>query len=191
MAMRILAVLALSSLAFSASPASAAMRLISTTGVINAGGKTLIPGEVVKAGVEITLSTGTAVFETGAGRLLLKGPARVTPERKSILLSLGGLLSVLPKLHKRPFAVRTSNAVAAVRGTSFFVEARSDDSTYICACMGKLQVSGTGLKKAPLESEHHTAVMIDTDGSKTSRTPAGQEHHTDAEIDELRNAIRP
>jgi hypothetical protein len=170
--------------------ATAAMRLISATGAITAGGRTVIPGETVKSGVEITLSTGNAVFETDAGRMMLKGPARMTPEKKSIFLSLGGLLSVLPRLHKRPFAVRTSNSVAAVRGTSFFVEARGEDATYICACMGKLEVSGKGLKKGKLESDHHTAVMIDTDGSKTSRTPAGQENHTDAELEELRNAIK-
>ena len=78
----------------------------------------------------------------------------------------------------------TPVAVAAVRGTEFFVEARADGRTYLCLCEGTLEVSGmpgTGYRKT-LRSKHHGSYIFSQHGKRLDRGPWRMENHTDEEI---------
>lgn len=181
--------LVLAALAAAAS-ASAEMRVVSATGRLTSRGKALHPGDRVPP-AKLELSSGTAVFDTDAGRFLLKGPAAMTPARSSIRLDLGGLLSVLPKLGRRRFAVRTTTAVAAIRGTDFFVDARGENESYVCVCRGEAGLSAEGLEARKVAADHHKATLFRRAEAGVEASDAGMESHTDEELEELRSAIEP
>jgi hypothetical protein len=84
--------------------------------------------------------------------------------------------------------VETPAAVAAVRGTEFYVEPRGKDSTYLCVCRGKVEVRGSGGSrfKTTMKGKHHTAALIQRSGESTKKRPAAMEGHTDAEISALK-----
>lgn len=166
--------------------AAAAGKVVSTTGVLTAGGKTLVAGDALPD-AEIRLSSGTAVLSTDGGRFLLKGPATLTPKPALFSLKLGRLLSVLDKRNRR-FAVSTPTAVAAVRGTDFYVDAGPEGSN-VCICKGKLDVSGKGLPRFPLAAEHHLNHFLKA-GAKTTHAEAPMTGHDDAELDMLRELLR-
>lgn len=167
--------------------ASAAGKVVSTTGVLTAGDKVLAAGDALPDG-EVRLSSGTAVLATDDGRFLLKGPAKLTPKPALFHLSLGSLLTVLHKRNHR-FAVSTPTAVAAVRGTDFYVDA-SPEGSNVCICKGKLDVSARGLKRFPLAAEHHLNHFLKPAGAKTTHAEAPMVGHDDAELDMLRELLK-
>ena len=119
--------------------ASAAGRVLSVTGTLTAGDTVLKAGDSLP-NAEVRLSSGTATIAIDGGRFLLTGPARFTPRKSSFRLDLGGLLSVLTRRAGRRFSVRTPTAVAAVRGTDFYVEAGTKQEVDVCICKGALEV---------------------------------------------------
>lgn len=160
------------------------------------GGRLTADGQAVAVGAELAersvlaLDTGTAVIEFGdQGRMLLTGPAdfELGPER--VFLSRGRLLSVLDRLKGR-FSVQTPVAVAAVRGTEFFAEAREDGRTYLCLCSGVLDVTGVpGVShRKTVRSERHLSYIYSRHGKRLDRNPWKMENHTDAEIAALKGA---
>jgi hypothetical protein len=96
----------------------------------------------------------------------------------------GKVLSILEK-HSR-YSVRTPAAVAAVRGTIFFVAAIDPDSSYFCACNGTISIeekNGTEVKR--LSSAHHQANFCEKENGQPNMTTAGMYEHTDLEIFEF------
>lgn len=176
------------SLALAPLGASAAGRLVSTDGSPTANGKVLKAGDEIPD-AEIRLATGTATIAIDGGRFLLTGPARLTPTKRAFRLDLGGLLSVLTKKAGRRFSVRTPTAVAAVRGTDFFVSAGAQRETDVCICKGALKVSSKGLEPLPLASESHLNYRIWPVKDGTAREKSPMIGHTDAELDALRAAL--
>lgn len=167
-----------------AAPAPPARVLSVSSGALTVGGRAVSVGAELPAGAELRLGGGEAVLELPeAGRVLLKGPARLTLGAERLSLTEGGLLSVLDRLKGR-FAVATPAAVAAVRGTVFYIEARGPDSTYLCLCHGKLTVrGGKGVRyRYTFSAAHHTAFLFSRGGRREKRAKAPMEHHTDAEI---------
>lgn len=157
-------------------------------GTLTAAGKTLEVGAELAEGAVLMLDKGRAVLELGdEGRVQLKGRTELRLESRRVTLKFGALLSVLPKL-KRGFAVATPIAVAAVRGTEFFVEAREDGRTYLCLCEGTLEVTGApglGYRKA-IRSKHHGSYIFSKIGKRLDRGPWRMENHTDADIEGIR-----
>lgn len=160
------------------------------------GGTLTADGKAVAVGVELAeravlaLDKGTAVIEFGdQGRMLLTGPADFEFGPGRVLLSRGRLLSVLDRLKGR-FSVQTPVAVAAVRGTEFFVEAREDGRTYLCLCSGALEVTGVpGLShRKTVRSDHHLSYIYSRHGKRLDRNPWKMENHTDADIAGLKGA---
>jgi hypothetical protein len=167
--------------------ASAAGKVLTTTGVLTAGGRVLAKGDALPDS-EVSLSSGTAVLSIDGGRFLLKGPAKLTPKPSLFSLKLGSLLSVLDKRNRR-FAVSTPTAVAAVRGTDFYVDAGPEGSN-VCICKGRLDVSGQGLPRFPLASQHHLNRFLQAAGGKTTSAETPMVGHDDAELDALREMLK-
>jgi len=93
----------------------------------------------------------------------------------------GKILSILEK--KSRYLVRTPSAVAAVRGTIFFVSVIDDNKTYYCACNGTIDIEDDQHKNlAVLSSSHHKPSYCDRDGENLSMTDAEMLDHDDLEI---------
>ncbi len=165
--------------------ASAAGRLVSTNGSPTADGKVLKIGDELP-NAEIRLASGTATIAIDGGRFLLTGPARFTPRKSHFRLELGSLLSVLTKRAGRRFSVRTPTAVAAVRGTDFFVSVGSKRETDVCICKGALKVTSQGLEPLPMAAENHLNYRFWPVKGGTAREKSPMIGHTDAELDALR-----
>jgi len=168
--------------------ASAAGRMIETTGVLTAGERTLRAGDELPNS-EVRLASGTATLAIKGGRFLLKGPARLTPRKTSFRLNLGSLLSVLKHSADRRFSVRTPSAVASVRGTDFFVKVDARRSVDICICKGAIEVTAKGMKKLPLASQHHLNYRFWSVKSDTVHEEAHMSDHSDEELDILRSLL--
>lgn len=105
----------------------------------------------------------------------------------------GGLSSVLKKLDKvagtEPFQVSTRSAVAGVRGTSFCVWV-GQDSTYVCACNGRVRtIDAMGSNEEILEAAHHAARLYTRGEAKISVEAAGMLHHDDALLQSVADRI--
>lgn len=99
---------------------------------------TLSDGSVIRLGPSATLQLETAVF----GK---------TPEdrRVTVRLLLGNLWANVAKAvgGRARFEVKTSNAVAGVRGTTFRVDASVDRSVVVRVYSGTVAVAGGGLPR--------------------------------------------
>ncbi len=87
------------------------------------------------------------------------------------------------------FQVKTPQVVGGVRGTSFYIKVEDVNSSYICACWGKLSLdTRAGFSKA-MESAHHKAYHFIQDGD-TVRTVEGEMlYHDDASMDAVAGRI--
>jgi hypothetical protein len=189
------ALLALAAAGLCAAPVSAAydrIEVVRLKGELTAGGRVLAVGDDAPAGAPLRLSSGgVAVLRFEGGAVMLKGPAVFTPKASGFSLSVGGILSVLRHSRKR-WTVGTPTAVAAVRGTEFFVHVRTEGGTYICLCSGALDVTPPGKPKARpvrMKSTHHSALMFTNDNGMLSKDAAGLEEHSDEELAELRAVL--
>ena len=180
--------LALAALLSWAPAASAAGRVLATTGVLTAGGAALKAGDALPND-EILLSSGTATLAIEGGRFLLKGPARFTPRKSYFRLDFGSLLSVLTHRAGRRFQVRTPTAVAAVRGTDFYVEVGTKREVDVCICRGALEVSAKGMDVLPMAAEHHLNYRFWPVKSGVARDKSPMRGHTDEELDALRDLL--
>lgn len=157
-------------------------------GTLTSDGKPVSVGAELRDGAVVRLDAGQAVLElAGEGRVMLTGPAEMTVGGREVSLTRGRLLSIFRRL-KGSFSVRTPVAVAAVRGTEFFVEARDDGRTYLCLCEGALEVTGmpgTGYRKT-IRSKHHGSYIFSQHGKRLDRGPWKMEGHTDGDIGKLK-----
>lgn len=167
----------------------AEVRVVSVAGgTLKSGGKPVSAGALVAQGSELRLDAGRAVLDFGGeGRVQLNGPAALTVGARRLTLSEGGLLSVMSRLKGR-YAVATPAAVAAVRGTEFYIEARKDGATYLCLCEGAVEVTGgRGAKYSQsFESKHHLSAVFTRDGRTLKRSEAPMLSHQDADIEALK-----
>lgn len=131
--------------------------------------------------VIVAVPEGSKIVAVRGGKVKLTGPGEMTVSDSGIELKFGRLLLALPKLKGRKFAVRTQHAVAAVRGTEFYVEAGKDE-TYVCACEGRLAVGKTPLSAAK-KARHKSKSFRD---GKVVLADAGMRGHSDEEFPSLR-----
>jgi hypothetical protein len=106
-------------------------------------------------------------------------------------LRKGAVAMVLRKLAANPgdelrFSIRTSTAVAGVRGTCFFIAVEDEDNTYICACNGSIHVQGDANEfTRDLASSHHQEVRVTRSSSGTTVSPAPLLYHTDGDVEAI------
>jgi hypothetical protein len=99
----------------------------------------------------------------------------------SLSVEKGKVLNILEK--KSRYEVRTPSAVAAVRGTIFFVSVIDDNKTYFCACNGTIAIEDDQQKDlASLSSSHHKPNYCERDGDNLSMADAEMLDHDDLEI---------
>jgi hypothetical protein len=171
------------------SPSFAATKVAALKGALTLNGKELKVGDEVSGGRFDLAAGGTATLEVDGGKLLLKGPASFTPQADRLFLHSGGILAALPRL-KSKFKIATPSVVAAVRGTDFYIEVRSNTVTYLCVCEGTIELSGKGVnsKKLPtITGAHHDEpTLLTLQGSRLRMKKAPMNGHTDAEIAALK-----
>lgn len=168
-------------------------RLESVEGRLASGLRQIPAGGHLRPGLTVYLeAAGKAVIRVkDGGKILLKGPASFTPRESKgwgVDIKSGAFLFSLPLLKAR-FWVRTPAAALAVRGTEFYVDARSEVETYLCLCSGALSVTRpSGRRGKPLEltAGHHTAVFLRSGKAGMESSPAPMEGHTDDELESLR-----
>ena len=146
------------------------------------GGKTAREGRGARSGETIVLRSGRAVLDfRGLGKLLFKGPGVLRLRGWGVTLESGSLLAAFTRPHDE-FTVRTARVVAAVRGTTFYVEARPGE-TYLCLCKGELRTRAPKERKfQSIKSENHAGPLFREGDGGLAAPMAG---HTDAEIAEL------
>lgn len=162
-------------------------------GALTVGGQPLKVGQKLPSGKTARLARGAKlVLDAGPwGKVLLHGPAVFTPgggdDADGLTLKAGGALSVLHKVAGGRFVVRTPAVAAAVRGTTFYAEARGANASYVCICDGTIELeSDSGAYKSTLTSQKkHRAVQLRFDNDQGLETEAPMVHHSDAEIAQL------
>jgi ferric-dicitrate binding protein FerR (iron transport regulator) len=168
-------------------------------------GEVLINGAVPefgdRLGTEFSVKTGPGarcdiVFGGGNALSVGQNAVAIFDFSRSIVavrVERGGLSSVLRKLEQLvgedSFVVRTANASAGVRGTSFCVWV-DETSTYVCACNGRVRtLDSAGSQEETLEAAHHAARLYTRLGSSISKEAAGMLHHDDASIQSVADRI--
>ncbi|KAA3612476.1 MAG: hypothetical protein D8M58_20135 [Calditrichaeota bacterium] len=93
----------------------------------------------------------------------------------------GKVLNILEKNSK--YKVRTPTAVAAVRGTIFFVSVIDQDKSYFCACNGTISIEDDKQTELTnLSSAHHHSNFSERTDDKLEMDHAGMMQHDDLEI---------
>lgn len=111
--------------------------------------------------------------------------------QKGIKISSGGLEAVLKNLDQSkssqpPFQVETSTAVAAVRGTTFYVRVLDGSNTAICACNGVVDLGNPGLANLKtVESRHHTGFIFNSGSKGLSFKEIKLKYKNEAELKKL------
>jgi hypothetical protein len=106
-------------------------------------------------------------------------------------LQKGAVAMVLRNLVSNPgdemrFSIRTSTAVAGVRGTCFFIAIEDENNTYICACNGAIHLEGEGGQVTQnLASSHHQEVRVTRAASGISVNTAPLLYHTDGDVESI------
>ena len=90
-----------------------------------------------------------------------------------------------------PWELKTPTAVAAVRGTTYFIKVENADSTYICICNGEIETKdGAHGNTLKLEASHHKAVRyIRNDDGSFVVEDAPMIYHTDEDMESLAGHI--
>jgi hypothetical protein len=104
-------------------------------------------------------------------------------------LSRGAIALVLKKLTVgsggKGFLVRAPGAAAGVRGTSFFLKAIDESTTYVCCCNGALQMEdGSGNAVLDYEAPHHKAYLFSSASGSVQATDSTLLYHTDADMEQ-------
>jgi hypothetical protein len=106
-----------------------------------------------------------------------------------IAIREGSFAAVLGSLNRLQSAnslnIRSSTAIAGVRGTSFYVRLEEPEVTYFCLCNGELDLGPVGQAPAPLSAAHHGAYRLISSGDSIAMRPAPLLYHDDAYMESL------
>lgn len=88
---------------------------------------------------------------------------------------------------KQTVKVRTPNAVAAVRSTTWFMQIEEDSSTCHCTCNGTVELWDPNEKERMMElsAHHHKAVNIRLEEGEPIVKDEKMRYHTDVQINAL------
>jgi hypothetical protein len=194
---RIVGVLALALFASMVSGYSAdKASIVYIEGDVTMNGSPASIGDQVLPGVVLTTAKDSLcqiVFNTknivhmAAGTILRFDPKILS---NGATLQKGAVAMVLRNLAAKGdelrFSIRTSSAVAGVRGTCFFIAVEDENNTYICACNGSIHLTGDGGQvPKDLASSHHQEVRVTRSASGISVNTAPLLYHTDADVEAI------
>ncbi len=150
--------------------------------------------EVKKGGRALITLQPESLIELRPGASVKLGTS--ARRKHSLELLAGAIWSLLPK-GQADFEVVTANAVAGVRGTTFFAEVDKKGQTYVCACDGELELSATGgLPRNVSSTFEHKGFAIKGKGKKTKLQDLPKQktmNHTKEQyvaLDELRQKTK-
>jgi hypothetical protein len=154
-------------------------------------GDAVLPGAVVTTAADSICQivfNSKNIVHMAAGTTLRFDPTALS---RGATLQKGAVAMVLRKLaavqgDELKFSIRTSTAVAGVRGTCFFIAVEDENNTYICACNGYLHLTGDGGQVTRnLASSHHQEVRVTRSASGISVSPAPLLYHTDGDVESI------
>lgn len=173
--------------------------IVSVDGKAAKSGKAVSKGDEVMPGETVLVEEGSAavVKISNKAAVTLKNASKlvfdeVTDTAISLNLDYGAMMTVVAP-SERKFILKTPAAVAGVRGTAFYVEARAIDQTYICLCEGILSLTmpDTVQEMQTPNRSRHNAFLISPDPSGALRpSRATMLNHTNADIAALENVVR-
>ncbi|HMX42424.1 MAG TPA: FecR domain-containing protein [Elusimicrobiota bacterium] len=167
------------------------LEVLGSSGEITAEGRSVSTGATINLGETIEATRGKTDFRL-ASRVVfrLNEGARVVVLRRDgrfvVRLSRGAILSVVK--HGTPYAVESPVAVAAVRGTAFYMSVDSPQKTSVCVCEGRVQVHALD-KTEEVVATHHTAASWRRDGDAAVKGPPGALDHSDRDVETLRGFL--
>jgi ferric-dicitrate binding protein FerR (iron transport regulator) len=162
-----------------------AAKVLSINGKLTVNGRAATPGTVLRSGDVLATPAGSQAFigfpDGSALRLNAGSKLKLSDLAGKTALDLRSG-SALSAVHKgSAYSIATPRAVAAVRGTVFYVEATKLRPTYVCVCEGKVRVT-SGRHSQLISTETHQAVSVRRGRLKSDKMLG----HTDAEIAELK-----
>jgi hypothetical protein len=88
------------------------------------------------------------------------------------------------------FVLETNTAVAAVRGTTFFVKEEGPDATFICTCHGSLRMDPLdGPSPFTVTNYRHEAYRFRRDGDQVVVEPMRDLYHSSEDLNRLADRI--
>jgi hypothetical protein len=147
------------------------------------------PGALITTGkdsvCQVVFNTKNIVHLESGTTLRFDGKALshgATLQKGAVAMVLRNLVAV-PGDELR-FTIRTSTAVAGVRGTCFFIDVEDENNTYICACNGAIHLEGDGGQFTQnLASSHHREVRVSRTATGISVNAAPMAYHTDGDVE--------
>jgi hypothetical protein len=183
--------------AFAADKAS----IIYMEGDVTLNGAPASVGDDVQAGATITTASDAVcqvvfnrknIVHMAGGTVLTFDPKVLS---QGATLQKGAIAMVLRNLGpSQPgelrFRVRTSNAVAGVRGTCFFIKVEDDNNTFICCCNGVLRLDGDGgAFTQNLAASHHEELRVTRSARGLSVAAAPMLYHSDGDVEAIASRI--
>lgn len=167
-------------------------RFLLVEGGATLNGKAVKSGDPMPAaGTVVVARKGRAVIALAPGSFVVLRPGTRAvfgkSERKdvSVQLAVGAIWSFVAR--ESSYEVASGNAVAGVRGTAFYVDAKKNES-YVCDCDGKIELRAGGPKALPrnIDSDKaHIGTYVKGRGKAVKAGSAARSGHTDQERDEL------
>ena len=171
-------------------------RVVALEGAVKINGKLATVGQVIQRGDKI---------DTGKkGTISVRLPNAAFRATRSTKLTIAELVSKASRLRVKAgrvlsavipdtkYEVESPVVVAAVRGTTFFVEVQRATQTYVCVCTGTLELRDL-LTRGPrqvLSATHHAANLVKQRGDVNTYESAGMLNHTDKEVEEVESYLR-
>lgn len=168
------------------------------SGKVMINGKPAKNGDVVRYGDRVTAGDKSVceIIVGDNGIMKIQDDAQIIfnlteTEKSSVELLRGWFAAVF---RKRNLRVITPTAIAGIRGTSLYMKAENNESTYTCTCNGNIHWTGKGHDKGEvISAAHHAGRYYKIiDGKVVVSTPScrkGMLYHTDRDIEELAEKI--
>jgi hypothetical protein len=161
--------------------------LVQVSGRVSIGGAPAGEGTEVRDGQRIRLGPDSyAAIRLGDPVLVQAGPNSDLKIRRhengfDSYLNHGSAINLVKP--GTPYEMVTPVLTTEARGTGFFMNVPSPDRTYVCICVGKIDVSGTRTDfHRTMASQHHGAIWATREGDHLVTKDAGLEDHSDAQI---------
>lgn len=181
-------------------PALPARRFLLVDGTVTLDGQPATVGAEIGATAKIETAKGArAVITFGPGSAIeVRERSRVelgsSTRRKTSLQLLSGVLWSFLPMGQADYEVVTTNAVAGVRGTTFYVDARNPTDTFVCACDGEVEISTDGnLPRNVVSQDEHKSVTIKGKGKKAKLAEKKSKpmSHTPEQAAAIKSLIAP
>ena len=171
--------------------------VVQKTGDALLNGLTLLPGQSIQTGDQITTGPGAnLMFVIGNAAFQVRQNSSLSVERGNSLnavsllrLLSGAVVSVWGKGRSRSIILPT--LTAGIRGTGVYSEvfADQDNRSYFCNCYGTVDIESDGGKRVST-ADYHQAFWGEVEPKAGRKlTPANAINHTDEELEFLAKLI--